>query len=66
MRDLRTKDVIELASLTATVSQLNVIIKARDMRIVELERENLIIKGHLCLNSISDSIDGIMTLEEDT
>ena len=34
-----TKELIELAAQSATIAQLNVVIKARDMRISELEDE---------------------------
>ena len=37
MNNLFTKEIIELAAQSATILQLNTIIKARDMRIVELE-----------------------------
>ena len=33
------KELIELAAQSATIAQLNVVIKARDMRILELEDE---------------------------
>ena len=37
MNNLFTKEIIELSAQSATILQLNTIIKARDMRIVELE-----------------------------
>jgi len=37
MKELFTKELIELSAHSATISQLNIVIKARDMRIVELE-----------------------------
>jgi len=39
MKDSFTKELIELAAQSATIEQLNVVIKARDMRISELEDE---------------------------
>jgi len=45
MKELFTKELIELSAHSATISQLNIVIKARDMRIVELEE---------CLRSIVD------------
>jgi uncharacterized coiled-coil protein SlyX len=39
MKDSFTKELIELAAQSATIKQLNVVIKARDMRILELEDE---------------------------
>jgi uncharacterized coiled-coil protein SlyX len=37
MRELFNTELIELAAQSATIEQLNVVIKARDMRIAELE-----------------------------
>ena len=39
MKDSFTKELIELAAQAATIEQLNIIIKARDMRISEIEDE---------------------------
>ena len=45
MKDSFTKELIELAAQAATIEQLNVVIKARDMRILELEDELAIAHG---------------------
>jgi len=39
MKDLFTKELIELSAQTASIEQLNVVIKARDIRIKELEKQ---------------------------
>jgi hypothetical protein len=39
MKKLFTKEIIELAAQSATIEQLNTIIKARDMQIIELREQ---------------------------
>ena len=39
MKDSFTKELIELSAQAATIEQLNIIIKARDIKIAELEQK---------------------------
>ena len=56
MKDSFTKELIELAAQAATIAQLNLVIKARDIQISELEKQLSSANKKLATNKENDRI----------